>query len=210
MAMRAISSPSTPPETTLRPCLSRPQPRPRHRFIKTSAASSQSAGEAVAALLAAAVFGDDNTLLDFIAEEAAVSIAERTAQRRRREQQREEEGKEDKGGGGGTSPPQPPPQPPLLLTPLTLEDVVRGVQPHELLLDSFAVRSLVLSPKPLRKATAVSGLAPSPGKFIARAAVSLPSGEEMTLTLSLVEEERAVSHYKSVRTEKHWALVSAR
>jgi hypothetical protein len=140
--------------------------------------------------------------LDFVAEEAAVSIAERTAQRRRRREQRTEE---DREGSGGE------PQPPLPLSPLTLEDVVRAAQPHELSLDSFAVRSLVLSPRPLKKATAVSGLSPSPGKFIARAAVSLPSGEEMTLTLSLVEEERAVSHfYKSLRAEKHWALVSAR
>lgn len=114
------------------------------------------------------------------------------------------------GSDGGEENSQPQPQPPLLLTPLTLEDVVRAAQPHELSLDSFAVRSLLLCAKPLRGAVAVSGLSPAPGKFVARAAVSLPSGEEMTLTLSLVEEERAVAHYKSVRTERHWALVSAR
>jgi len=114
------------------------------------------------------------------------------------------------GSDGGEENSQPQPQPPLLLTPLTLEDVVRAAQPHELSLDSFAVRSLLLCAKPLRGAVAVSGLSPAPGKFVARAAVSLSSGEEMTLTLSLVEEERAVAHYKSVRTERHWALVSAR
>lgn len=157
----------------------------------------------MALLLAAAVSGDEATLLDFVAEEAAVSIAERTAQRRRREQRKEGKGGDDDGSS-------PPLSPPLPLTPLTLEDVVRAAQPHELSLDSFAVRALLLSPRPLRAAAAVSGLAPAPGKFLARAAVSLPSGEEMTLTLSLVEEERAVSHYKSVRMEKHWALVSAR
>lgn len=191
--------------------------RPRRRLLlkPTFAAPNKSAGEAVAELLAAAVSGDETTLLDFVAEEAAVSIAERTAQRRRREQRREEEQQKGGGGSGGSGGEnggenKDGQQPPLLLTPLTLEDVVRAAQPHELSLDSFAVRSLVLCPRPLRAATAVSALSPAPGKFIARAALSLPSGEEMTLTLQLVEEERAVSHYKSVRTERHWALVSAR
>ena len=137
-----------------------------------------------------------------------MSIAERTALRRRREERREKEEENSDGNKSKNSP--PPPQPPLLLTPLTLEDVVRAAQPHELSLDSFAVRSLLLCPKPLRGAEAVSGLSPAPGKFIARAAVFLPSGEEMTLTLTLSQEDRAVSHYKSVRMEKHWALVSAR
>ena len=171
------------------------------------AAPNKSAGEAVAELLAAAVAGDETTLLDFVAEEAAVSIAERTAQRRRREQKREEREEEEKDAAGGGEERSSSGE---KLTPLTLEDVVRAARPEELSLDSFAVRSLVLCPRPLRAATAVSGLSPAPGKFLARAALALPSGEEMTLTLSLVEEERAVAHYKSVRTERHWALVSAR
>ena len=202
-AATIAASPRTP--TTLRrrwhPTSSRP--RPRLLSVQTAASAPDqysSPGEAVSALLAAAVSGDEAALLDFVAEEAAVAIAERTAQRRQREsrRQRNDGGNADDRESG------------LSLSPLTLEDVVRSAQPHELSLDSFAVRSLVLCPRPLRGATAVSGLSPSPGKFVARAVLSLPAGEEMVLTLTLVEEERAVSHYKSVRTEKRWALVSAR
>ena len=185
-----------------------PAPRP-HRATRRSphppratpnAGADPPLASTLDALCDAALAGAvDSVLLDLLPDDAFVEAAERWEAATAR-------------GGGGDAPP-PPRSPPLPLATATQTppgpsflDVMR--YSGDISFDAFALRGLILAPP--RTITPTAALRPSPGLAIVRLAVTAHAGEEMTLELALIGEERASAHYRSVRAVRRWALASAR
>ena len=185
----------------------RPAPRPRCARRSRPPPRATPAADAdpplastLDALCDAALAGAvDSVLLDLLPDDAFVEAAERW------------EAATARGGGGDAAP--PPRSPPLPLATATptppgpsFLDVVR--HSGDISFDACALRGLILAPP--RTITPTAALRPSPGRAVVRLAVTAHAGEEMTLELALVGEERASAHYRSVRAVRRWALAAAR